>query len=295
MSNSIILTNLLSDENNKFSTDVQNLLDIKLNKFKEIIKKHVSECITENIDNFYNQANLEFEDEIFDKTLDCVDKTFFTSNLSDEGSVPIFLNKNDYDNKKCFHFCDDGNGGYEGSKYFWVFRTFVLIKYSYYSGYSYKYLEHNIPIHVLYIIKTFLPFRSGQIRFREFIHKFSRLDNQKFYPNSMEFEKICKTEYSNIQNIKDELQEKQIELNNLIQIQKDNAKYYNDLELKFKEFEKEKELFEENKKKLVVAKQKINEMKNNLDREKLLFEKEKQEFHRISNTIILDDFLTDDE
>ena len=290
MSNSVILTNLLSHENNKFSTDVQNLLDIKLNEFKKIIGDHIFECVTKNINNFYNQPNTELEDEIFDKTLNCADKEFFTSSLVC-GSRQILLNKNDYGDKKCFHFYDDGNG----QTNFWVSETFVLIKHSFYSGYSYEYLKHNIPIHVLHIIKTFLPFRSGKIRFSEFIYAFSKLDKHKFYPNSVEFEKICKTEYSNIKNIKDELQEKQTELNNLIQIQKDNAKYYNDLELKFKEFEKEKQLFEENKKKLVVAKQKINETKNNLDREKMLFEKEKQEFYQTVDTINLDDFLISNE
>ena len=291
MSNSIILTNLLSDENNKFSTDVQNVLDDKLNEFKEIIKKHVSECVTENISNFYNQPNSEFEDEIFDK--------LFPNQLDLSFNVrkTQYANYQIYHNKKYFIVtCRLHN-------YFIFENGNILIEIispninCHPCSYYYRELKYNLPLHVLYIIKNISLFinRDHTVDFEQVMDKLCRLDKNKFYLNSIEFEKICKTEYSNIKNIKYELQEKQTVLNNLIQTQKDNAKYYNDLELKFKEFEKEKQLFEENKKKLLIAKQKINEMEKNLQKEKLLFEKEKQEFYQTSETINLDDFLIENE
>lgn len=293
MSNSVILTNLLSDENNKFASDVQNILDDKLNEFKEIIKKHVSECVTENISNFYNQPNSEFEEEIF--TL--------PSPMS-QATIGFWNDKDKYtktfDQKFCFCVSHYWNGG--NHTYYIYPKNDILIKSGAYapSGhteYSYDYKTHNISKQA-FIISLKIREICKDMACESFISLACLMDNliKKIHcSNSIEFEKICKTEYSNIKNIKDELQEKQIELNNLIQTQKENEKYYNDLDLKFKEFEKEKQLFEENKKKLLIAKQKINEMEKNLQKEKLLFEKEKQEFYQTSDTINLDDFLISNE
>lgn len=221
------------------------------------------------------QSNCELLiDKVFDTPFPCETNIFSEMPVYNEFGIHIY--EKDYYGKKCIHMHDQN---------VWIFKKSILIIETYRS--YHKCIKHNIPIHILYIIKKILPHFNNTIQIIDLINTMT-LYHRNIYPNSVEFETIFKTEYSNIQYIKTDLEKKQSKLNEMIN-------YYIDMDLKFKEFEKEKQLFEENKKKLVVAKQKINEIKNNLDREKILFEKEKQEFYRTFDTIILDDFLTNNE
>ena len=128
------------------------------------------------------------------------------------------------------------------------------------------------------------------------LSKISLENNKIFYSNALEFENICEEEYNNIDTIKQELEDKKIELDNLIQEQQDNIEYYKTLELNQKKIENEKTIIVENKKNLALIKDKLKQMKEELNKEKEIFEKEKKEFNQMkkqfyTNTIDMDEFL----
>jgi len=162
------------------------------------------------------------------------------------------------------------------------------------------YIEHNIPNHILYIVKHFDYKLTGNKIDKYFIDlaDISFNNNKIFYPNCLEFEKICEDEYNKINNIKEELENKKEELNNLIEEQKKNINYYKELDDKNKSYEEDKKSFYEMKNNLLIAKDKIKLMKDELLKEKELFETEKEEFNNIRrnfsiNTFDVDEFLNE--
>lgn len=290
-SNSVIISKLLSDEGNNFSSDIENFLNIKFNELKEKLNNHIQEKVNENIDKFYNTPNDIFENELFNKRNEI--KIVNGINITDKKYFEIL---NYYEHRPW-------NGGTTIS---WLFYKNFMLKKCNTSGshtgnyINYTYIKHNIPNHILYIVKHFnynlisCDFTINLDKYFQDLADISLNNNKIFYPSCLEFEKKCEDEYEIINDIKKELENKKDELNNLIEEQKEKINYYKELEDKNKSYEEDKKSFYEMKNNLLLAKEKIKLMKDELLKEKELFENEKKEFDNTKRNFSINKFDIDE-
>jgi hypothetical protein len=309
-SNSVIISKLLTEEGNEFSSDIENFLNIKFNELKGKLNNHIQEKVNENINKFYNTPNDNLETELFDKHIvelnlrfdrrGCKIYSCQTRIETDILNIKI-INENYFEIFK-YYEVPPNNGGIT---YSWLFfKNFMLKKGINSSTNSstdyYRYVKHNIPNHILYIIKHLnydIYNYSFGIKLDKYFIELANIsfnNNKIFYPNCLEFEKICEDEYNKINNIKEELKNKGIELYNLIEEQKKNINYYKELDDKNKSYEEDKKSFYEMKNNLLIAKDKIKLMKDELLKEKELFETEKEEFNEIRRKFSINSFDVDE-
>jgi hypothetical protein len=251
-----ILKKILSDDKNIFSS----LLNIKIDELKNILNNHIKNSISENLNKFYDTPNQISENELFDdfteteiEIIKCKAKIYSIYGISKDEF-------NSLKNEKCFkiNLSKSRNNTYQ-----LIFCKKYIIFSNWWGDLSNKqvtihYIEHNIPIHILNILKIiFFGFTSGtSFSSREILNILNKLseislkNNKIFYPNALEFENICEEEYNNINTIKQELEDNNIEFND-----------------KNNKMNKEKELFEKEK--------------EQLDKDKKLFEKEKEQFNQM--------------
>jgi len=309
-SNSVIISKLLTEEGNEFSSDIENFLNIKFNELKEKLNNHIQEKVNENINKFYNTPNDNLETELFNKKIDILTlgdyncELFQKMTYNKKGGYEK-LKKNININENYFEFNEyyesTPRQGWSGVNIKWLFfKNFMLKKSDSENGIKYIYIEHNIPNHILYIVKHFnykLKCFDKEYKLDNYFIDLANIsfnNNKIFYPNCLEFEKICEDEYNKINNIKEELKNKGIELYNFIEEQKKNINYYKELDDKNKSYEEDKKSFYEMKNNLLIAKDKIKLMKDELLKEKELFETEKEEFNEIRRKFSINSFDVDE-
>lgn len=278
-SNSVIISKLLTEEGNEFSSDIENFLNIKFNELKGKLNNHIQEKVNENINKFYSKEEIDI-------------KKYFNNSLSENINVFDGLNKKQIFKKKreLYYNLIIPNQQCNTSTGYMIFEDCIISYNNYRNDKNYMFYMN---IKNLYHIKLLI-----EVPTQERLLQLIRENNKLLYPNSLDFEKICEDEYNKINNIKEELKKKGIELYNLIEEQKKNINYYKELDDKNKSYEEDKKSFYEMKNNLLIAKDKIKLMKDELLKEKELFETEKEEFNNIRrnfsiNTFDVDEFLNE--
>lgn len=232
--------------NNSISNQFHSFISSELNTIKNNLCSFVHDKINENLNKFYNNMNNDVNDELFDmeNQYNLNNIKIYNSHMYDQRNFKI-------EQYKCFMIRLDYNM-YKPKRLF-VFNNFIVISHhdnqNLYSDQDFG-MKHEIDFTVLYSIKELSKYYCFNA---ELVNFFKNSTEKKISnPIGVEFEKICKNEYKNIEN-------KKKELDDLIEEQKNNILHYKKLE--------------ENEKT-------VNDLKIELEQELLKFNIEKDSFNK---------------
>lgn len=296
MSNSIILKDILNNESCKLKQTIDNYMQESFDKLQMLMKSKVDKIISDKLDLFYNKeskVSKEHEEILFDE--DGRIGIGGVYNLLDDNTKEYLENSD----KKCFslHFSINY---YNDNKSCTMYYYKKIIIYKFYSARSngcyYNYHKHNFTTPVLFVLKNFAP-QEKSLHQNDIDKTFceTRIDLITEHPeyfqniNSSDFEEICRKEYNDIE-------EKKVKLENLIQDYTNKKEYYESLERQVvearlevenikneynekynKEYTELEEEYTNNKKYYELIEEKNND-----------FEKEKEELQKEKDKIIIE-------
>lgn len=238
MSNSIILSNLFEDIKIEINEELKQILESNIDNLKEKMSVYISECVAEKFNDLFVRADdLDTIDQLGTDISTEVINLFNCEFLLDTSKIKLInYNTNKkiskyFDNKKCFIV----RNYTEGVEYiYYVFDNGVIIKkicYVYDNQYcDYLYLEHNISINMLYIIKKLYQDHKTGIDYEKIFLTLNNVNEKIFSLKVSEFDKICKVEYKNIDRIRLELKNKIEILEELISAERIKLEHYENLE-----------------------------------------------------------------
>ena len=308
MSNSIILKDILNNESYELKKTINNYMQESFDKLQMLMKSKVDKFISDKLDSFYNKEfDNECEKELFDES-------------------------NNKSTEKFFSFDYSTYDGCDHCTILYYKKNIIIVRNA---GIEYI-LKHNFTIPMLFVIKYCNPRYIRNIDFSKNPEYFQKTEFHSVNSsvNSSDFEEICKKEYNDIEekkiklenliedytnkkdyyeslekqvvearleveNIKNEynekynkefteLEEEKLRLKNLIEEYTNYKKYYELIEEKNNDFEKEKEELQKEKEKITFIKQKLLIMKEEtiLMKSELQREKEKLlEYKKNTNDI----------
>jgi DNA repair exonuclease SbcCD ATPase subunit len=286
-------------------------------KLQILMKSKVDKVVSDKLDLFYNKEtkeSKEHEEILFDK--DCIEGINGAYHRFDDDTKE-YLKKSD---KKCFSLYFNYNCGYDNKSITMYYLKKIII-YQFHSSKInrsyYNYHKHNFTTPVLFVLKNFAP-QENSIHHNDSDKTFceTRIDLITEHPeyfqnvNSSDFEEICRKEYNDIEekkvklenliqdytnkkeyyeslerqvvearleveNIKNEyaekynkeyteIEEEKLRLKNLIEEYTNNKNYYELIEEKNNDFEKEQEELQKEKEKIIIEKEKITFIKQKL-------------------------------
>lgn len=256
-SSSIILSNILATESCELRKAIDDYMNTKLKEFQEIMKSKVESVIKNKIDKFYNKSFEDHEKVLFDKNgadliekhnshilknfLNCGRSRYTHFEIEQFKSVN-FLSK---ENTECFTIASENS--YDGGKRIRelsFFKTFLIERTSYPSSlgsfWNVLSFKHNLSTNCLFGIKYFQVANenvseSGCHNKVNLYTSIKLLEEhpEYFIKNCSEFEEICRNEYAEIEKTK-------LQLKALMDEQISKKNYYELLEKKLKDIEKEK-------------------------------------------------------
>ena len=291
MSNSIILTEILNNENSEWREAIASFVDSKTKEFQTIMKATVEKTMTDKIGSFYNRSFDAHETVLFDVDPGDIGKRCIASLQTQMGPLVKSNIKTIQENAgKCFIIDPVRESHTNQRRRFYVFKKFIIIQIvGNWQGAvdNHEFYNHLFPTDMLFALKHF-QIKDDYNCVLGLLKIYS--DHPEYFKqNCSEFESVCKKEYEEIRKQKEQLQALMSE--NTAKID-----YYRGLEEQIQQVEAEKLAIEEErlrlkegKELLSMAKQKISAMKAEIERERLLLEEEKAKFK--SENFDMDKFL----
>ena len=291
MSNSIILTEILNNENSEWREVIASFVDSKTKEFQAIMKATVEKTMTDKIGSFYNRSFDAHETVLFDVDPGDIGKRCIASLQTQMGPLVKSNIKTIHENAgKCFIIDPVRESHTNQRRRFYVFKKFIIMQIvNSWQGAvdNHEFYNHLFPTDMLFALKHF-QIRDDYSCVLGLLKIYS--DHPEYFKqNCSEFESVCKREYEEIRKQKEQLQALMSE--NTAKID-----YYRGLEEQIQQVEAEKLAIEEErlrlkegKELLSMAKQKISVMKAEIERERLLLEEEKAKFK--SENFDMDKFL----
>jgi len=264
MSNSIILKDILNNESCELKQTIDNFMEESFNKLQNLMKSKVNKIISDKLDIFYNKESDVNTNELFDIPNDRVS-----------------LHKCEKPNLhfgNCFSL-EYSNFPYEQRKVFY-YKNILIIQNN--DGHVTKENIYNHPftIPMLFVLKYCNPINISNYLNCQSYNPECFYDEKFRNVDSSEFEEICKKEYNDIE-------EKKVKLENLIQDYTNKKKYYESLEEKNVQLEKliqdytnKKEYYESLEQQIIETRlevENINSLYDELEEEKKELEGEKGE------------------
>jgi hypothetical protein len=291
MSNSIILTEILNNENSEWREAISSFVDSKTKEFQAIMKATVEKTMTDKIGSFYNRSFDDHETVLFDVDPGDIGKRCIASLQTQMGPLVKSNIKTIQENVgKCFMIDPVRESHTNQRRRFYVFKKFIIIQIinSWQGAVDHhEFYNHLFPIDMLFALKHFqikddYSCVSGLLKIYG--------DHPEYFKqNCSEFESVCKREYEEIRKQKEHLQA-------LMDENTAKIDYYCGLEEQIRQVEADKLAIEEErlrlkegKELLSMAKQKISVMKADIERERLQLEEEKAKFK--SENFDMDKFL----
>jgi hypothetical protein len=309
MSNSIILKDILNNESCELKKTIDNYMQESFDKLQMLMKSKVDKVVSDKLDLFYNK---EFDDErkkiLFNEPIKCDKSTekFFGLQYSNfpQGGCSMKY----YKNIIKINWHDRTNNKEYILKHNFTIPMLFVIKYC---NPIYMYNNYNVCQNPEYFQKEeFQNINSSDFEeickkeYNDIEEKKIKLENliedytnKKDYYESLEKQVVeARLEVENIKNEYNEkykkefteLEEEKLRLKNLIEEYTNNKKYYELIEEKNNDFEKEKEELQKEKEKITFIKQKLLIMKEEtiLMKSELQREKEKLlEYKKNTNDI----------
>ena len=291
MSNSIILTEILNNENSEWREAIASFVDSKTKEFQSIMKATVEKTMTDKIGSFYNRSFDAHETVLFDVDPGDIGKRCIASLQTQMGPLVKSNIKTIQENAgKCFMIDPVRESHTNQRRRFYVFKKFIIIQIvNSWQGAvdNHEFYNHLFPTDMLFALKHF-QIRDDYSCVLGLLKIYS--DHPEYFKqNCSEFESVCKREYEEIRKQKEQLQA-------LMDENTAKIDYYRGLEEQIQQVEAEKLAIEEErlrlkegKELLSMAKQKISVMKADIERERLQLEEEKTKFK--SENFDMDKFL----
>ena len=291
MSNSIILTEILNNENSEWREAIASFVDSKTKEFQSIMKATVEKTMTDKIGSFYNRSFDAHETVLFDVDPGDIGKRCIASLQTQMGPLVKSNIKTIQENAgKCFMIDPVRESHTNQRRRFYVFKKFIIMQIvNSWQGAvdNHEFYNHLFPTDMLFALKHF-QIRDDYSCVLGLLKIYS--DHPEYFKqNCSEFESVCKREYEEIRKQKEQLQA-------LMDENTAKIDYYRGLEEQNRQVQAEKLSIEEErlrlkegKELLSMAKQKISVMKAEIERERLLLEEEKAKFK--SENFDMDKFL----
>jgi hypothetical protein len=291
MSNSIILTEILNNENSEWREVIASFVDSKTKEFQAIMKATVEKTMTDKIGSFYNRSFDDHETVLFDVDPGDIGKRCIASLQHQMGPLVKSNIKTIQENAgKCFMIDPVRESHTNQRRRFYVFKKFIIIQIvNSWQGAvdNHEFYNHLFPTDMLFALKHF-QIKDDYSCVLGLLKIYS--DHPEYFKqNCSEFETVCKREYEEIRKQKEQLQA-------LMDENTAKIDYYRGLEEQIRQVEADKLAIEEErlrlkegKELLSMAKQKISVMKADIERERLQLEEEKTKFK--SENFDMDKFL----
>jgi hypothetical protein len=291
MSNSIILTEILNNENSEWREVIASFVDNKTKEFQAIMKAIVEKTMTDKIGSFYNRSFDDHETVLFDVDPGDIGKRCIASLQTQMGPLVKSNIKTIQENAgKCFMIDPVRESHTNQRRRFYVFKKFIIIQIvNSWQGAvdNHEFYNHLFPTDMLFALKHF-QIKDDYSCVLGLLKIYS--DHPEYFKqNCSEFESVCKREYEEIRKQKEQLQA-------LMDENTAKIDYYRGLEEQIRQVEADKLAIEEErlrlkegKELLSMAKQKISVMKADIERERLQLEEEKTKFK--SENFDMDKFL----
>lgn len=292
MSNSIILKNILNNESCELKQTIDNFMEESFDKLQMLMKSKVDKIISDKLDLFYNK---EFDDEREEILFD-YDGSYLLSqayHIFDDDTKEYLENSD----KKMFYIGITTSNCIVNYCYK---KIIIHVDYCFSSkNNTYSVYKHNFTISELFILKYFSLFVGNSPIFQQGIdlitehpEYFQNINSSDFEEKKVKLENLIE-DYTNkkeyyeslekqvvetgleVENIKNEynekynkeyteLEEEKLRLKNLIEEYTNNKNYYELIEEKNNDFEKEKEELQKEKEKIIIEKEKITFIKQKL-------------------------------
>lgn len=321
-SNSSIISLILDNEKDKLNEELDIIIENKIASIKDVLGETIKRNINSSIQEFYkSDTNILREDEVFNFKLNL--KLVWqptpgsTSRINPTIEIKCYEKEDDYKKwkeyyKKGVEFINENvlkicTGIKDWSTIIYVGNSFVVMEVTRF-GYghdqnriNYEYYEHNIPLNIINIIQNcYKNNEKNREGYQDWIKQNiinlcqMSLDNPLLFSSSgQKFEKLCEQEYDEINEVKQDLENKEKEWENLINEEYDKRDYYNYLESNQKNIEQQQVYIDEEKNKLKLTYDKMKQMRTEIENERKLFEQEKEEYYKKQNEKQIDEFDID--
>lgn len=326
ISNSSKMNFILDDAKQNLNEELNAIIENKITSIRALINDTIKNNINDALQSFYKPDNKLNLDSILDTKIDLKLKTGL-----EDGSVKCTPYENTIDKRKyktnnnrinvnenvlnISSKVREGPTSYNNVNIY-IGKKFMIISTIYYNNPNkdlpiYEYYEHNLPLKVIFIIKTILPKQKKLIGYElkggyesnfdlkdlikniKYLIDISLNDPLLFYSNAQNFEAICEEEYEEINKIKKELIEKETNLQSLINKENEKIEYYEYLDNQVNFIEEEQKKNIEEKQKLKMASEKIKQMKQDFEEEKRKFEEEKEAYYKKQYDVSVNNFDID--
>jgi len=318
-SNSSVINLILGIGKDKLNEELDIIIESKIASIKDVLGETIKRNINSSIQDFYrSDTNILKEDEVYNFKLNLKlvwQPTPNTSRMLNHTiEIKCYEKEDDYKTykkiyKKGVEFINENvlqissnNNNY--STIIYMGNSFVVMKIENRGQYScdrytrYEYYEHNIPLNIINIIKNCYKnhntsYGNDTIWIKQNIINLCQmsLDNPLLFSScGQNFEKLCEQEYDEINEIKQDLENKEKEWENLINEEHDKRDYYNYLESNQKNIEQQQGYIDEEKNKLKLTYDKLKQMRIEIENERKLFEHEKEEYYKKQNEKQIDEF-----
>jgi len=301
MSNSIILKDILNNESCELKQTIDNYMQESFDKLQMLMKSKVDKVVSDKLDLFYNKESKEHEEILFDEDgEEVINKVY---HLLDDNTKEYLKNSD----KKCFSIQFNPNSNGWCTTYYYKNIIICSARDNLRANNWSNYYKHNFTTPVLFVLKTFVPYdKDTRSSYQEDYNFFKQgIDLITKHPeyfqniNSSKFEEICRKEYNDIE-------EKKVKLENLIQDYTNKKEYYESLErqvvearlevenIKNEYAEKYNKEYTEIEEEKLILKNLIEEFTNNKNYYELIeeknndFEKEKEELQKEKEKIIIE-------
>lgn len=293
---------ILGNEKDKLNEELDIIIESKIASIKDVLGETIKRNINSSIQDFYrSDTNILKEDEVYNFKLN-LNLNFGYKNIKDcrrdktNAKNIEFINENTLKISYKNTYLENKYTLYIGDNFMVIERAILYngrVEDNYYAFY-----EHRMPLTTIYILKSLYSVDNMSLSYdihNNIINLCNKsLDNPLLFSScGQNFEKLCEQEYDEINEMKQDLKNKEKEWENLINEEYDKRDYYNYLESNQKSIEQQQVYIDEEMNKLKLTYDKMKQMRTEIENERKLFEQEKEEYYKKQNENQIDEFDID--